>query len=155
MTQIREWAPFIGGLEDVGCRVLEQSEDCVLVSVPDIDGILCLSPGDYFVHVSAVLLPTEDIAAFGHCSAIAEFALRLHTRALGCRFAFNEKGSMEVTEDIEPAMQTTELTMLVFNQLGWVANAVEPLFDSILATGCIPLDVEVEAAFGVAWEEEG
>ncbi len=129
-----------------GYRVQVWEQDALLLETGEANTITLRAEGPW--RVAMILVATaEELAAPGARARVAELALRLHSRYLGCRFGDESGGNLVASVDLYPDLRSEQI-MTRLAQLEDVAATAVELFERVVA-GTEVTEDDVDEAF--AW----
>ena len=89
----------------------------------------------------------EEVARSADRQVLNEFLLRLHGRYLGCRLGYDTDGALVMMTDIYPGILAAQHVVDVMRQMDAVAGKLLPLLRSVVDSGELPAEPDVDAAF--------
>jgi hypothetical protein len=118
---------LLSGLMEIGYDVPERTSDAALVRWRESGALFGLSCSGQWTQASQTILDADEIPDWRR-KDLADLALRIQFRYLGCRFAFDpEDGSLAVLVDIYPG-SSAEVAALALSQAAFVGAATQVLF---------------------------
>lgn len=126
---------------------IERDGDRVLVTLADSASVFVLLRADDWVQVASCIVGDDEIDASADTHALNEFLLHVHGRYLGCRFGYDEDGSLVMMSDVYPECLDAGHLANVMTQMDYVAGALLPVIRAACVSGELPSDSEVDRAF--------
>lgn len=134
---------FLGTLTGQSYSILHEERDQAVVRSSDNSTFIVSCVGDW-IRVAQTLLEEDEFAPQFR-NQIAELALRIQSRFIGCRFAFDDDGSLDVVIDLL-ADTPEEMVGVALDQLAYVGSATLPLFVEV-ESGQVAADERIDLAF--------
>ena len=126
---------------------VEPSGERALVLLPDSASSFVLLHAGEWVQVATCVLEETELDDDTARPALNEFLLRVHARYLGCRFAYDEDGSLVMATDIYPENLAADHLANVVIQMDFVVSALLPLIRSTQSSKKVPSESELDRAF--------
>lgn len=134
---------FVDALTRLGFGVLHLEDNQAVVRSDEIGATFVVSASGEWLQAAQTLIDGEDMVDDSR-SSIADLGMRINSRFLGCRFAFDNDGSLSAIVDIYPG-SSAEHGRIALAQLAYVAHAAMPLFAEV---GQVEVDDQrIELAF--------
>ncbi len=139
---------LLSGLIALGCGV-ENAEGGTLVSLPDdYDEFIFERMGEW-LYIGTTLMSPEEFEDSDNVAALDRFLLTLQHRNLGCHFSYDGAGYLTIGTELYPEQQHAGEVLQTMEHIAFVIDVCLPYCDQVLATGELPLDTEVDQAFGL------
>lgn len=143
MTTAHAFKELLIALAKRHFEVIHEQEDQAVVRSTELDATFVLTRAGEWVQAEQTLLERDALTDNARLAA-AELALRIHSRFLGCRFAFDDDGSLKAVVDVFPGTSVPHLIVML-SQLAYIASTILPLFEEVRED---EVDEErIEAAF--------
>ena len=115
---------------DSGFEIVHREDDQVVVRHVEDEFNVVLTASDEWVQAQQTLLESTEFSE--RKAAIAELAMQIHGRFLGCRFGFDERGDLVAQCDVYPETAGGQVATALA-QLAYVAASALPLFNACAA----------------------
>lgn len=138
---------LLDDLTALGCGI-QREGGAVFVSLPDEFAEFVLDrQGDWF-YLGTTFLAPEEFADSEFTGRLDRFLLELQDRSLGCHFSYDHNGFLMIGTELNRGEATADDVLRAMDQVAYVLEACLPYCDEVLRTGQIPMDDEMDRAFG-------
>ena len=138
---------LLEGLAALGCGI-KQEDGAVFVSLPDEFAEFVLDRQGEWFHLGTTFLTPEEFADSEFTGRLDRFLLELQDRSLGCHFSYDRNGFLMVGTELHRQQAEAGDVLHAMEQIAYVLEACLPYCDQVLETGQIPMDAEMDQAFG-------
>ena len=139
---------LLEGLQTLGCGV-QREGGAVFVSLPDDFAEFVLDWQGDWLYLGTTFLTPEEFGDSEFTGRLDRFLLELQDRSLGCHFAYDRNGFLMLGSELHRNHLAEPRDVLAsMEQIAYVLEACLPYCDEVLQTGQIPLDAEMDRAFG-------
>ena len=130
---------------------VHRAEDHAVVRDPETAESFDMWPVGGWVQIGHVLLEAEELSASQSASLLHRFALRFQNRALGCRFALDDPGSLAIVSDFRLAEDSLDRLIACLDQITFVGDVALDAFLRVLRNARCLSDAEVDEIFDRCW----